>query len=544
MTLLLVCGIIITMNLLEEISNSTLSPPLREAVLAALGNADSLSHEAQAFRSQLTATQSTLEVTQSELDVAKLKIDALMLELAHHRRFRFGVKNESLSAEQLSLFEENWSEDEGEIESAIEPLEPAEDKKPAKRPRAGRQPLPDHLPREIHMHEPASCRCGQCGADLVKIGEDVTEQLDVIPAQFFVHQHIYPKYACRSCETITTGDRAPSLIDGGMAAPGLLTWVMISKYADHLPLYRLEQIAARSQVPLARATLANWVGRTGFALQPLANRLAELLRERQVIHADETPVAQLDPGAGKTKRAYLWSWRSNDLDTGPPIVVFDYQTSRAGKHADSFLGSWQGHLMVDDYSGYKHLFTGQGITELACWAHARRKFFDLFAANQSPIAETALAHIAALYALEAEAKESNPETRLELRQQSREKLTKFHDWLTTTRKKVAPGSGTAKAMDYTLKRWPALIRYAETGNLPIDNNPVENAIRPIAVGKKNWLFAGSERAGKRAAAIQTLIGTARLNGLDPHTWLKDTLEKLPTWPNSRLDELLPFRPQA
>ena len=532
---------IITMNLLEEISNSNLSASLREAVLAQF---DALAEEAQSFRNLLATTQSTLEVTQSSLNAAELKIQALTLELAHHRRIRFGVKNESLTAEQLSLFEENWSEDEGEIQSAIEPLQSADDKKPAKRPRAGRQALPDHLPREIHVHEPASCQCGQCGADMVKVGEDVTEQLDVIPAQFFVHKHIYPKYACRGCETITSEPRESSVIEGGMAAPGLLTWVMISKYADHLPLYRLEQIAARAEVPLARSTLANWVGRTGFALQPLANRLAELLRQRHVIHADETPVAQLDPGAGKTKRAYLWTWRSNDLDTGPPIVVFDYQTSRAGKHADSFLGNWRGHLMVDDYSGYKHLFTGQGITELACWAHARRKFFELHAANQSPIAETALRYIAKLYALESDAKEANTEIRQDLRRQSHAILVEFHDWMTTTRQKVAPGSGTAKAMDYTLKRWPALIRYAETGHLPIDNNPVENAIRPIAVGKKNWLFAGSERAGERAAAIQTLIGTARLNGLDPHAWLKDTLEKLPTWPNNRLDELLPFRQQA
>ena len=478
----------------------------------------------------------------SQLHAAQLKNQALTLELAHHKRIKFGVKSEALSPDQLALFEDNWSEDNGELESAVDQLMPevaAESRK--ERIRAGRQPLPEHLPREIHVHEPATCQCGQCGADMVKIGEDITEQLDVIPAQFFVHKHVYPKYACRGCETITSEPREPSIIDGGMAAPGLLTWVMIGKYADHLPLYRLEQIAARADVPLARSTLADWVGRTGFALQPLANRLAELLKDRPVMHADETPVAQLDPGAGKTKRAYLWTWRSNDLDTGPPIVVFDYQTSRSGKHADSFLGDWRGHLMVDDYSGYKHLFEGGGIIELACWAHARRKFFDLHAANQSPIAATALTHIAKLYALESEA---TMETRQTLRQQSRETLTEFHDWLTATRKKVAPGSATAKAMDYTIKRWPALIRYAETGHLPIDNNPVENTIRPIAVGKKNWLFAGSERAGKRAAAIQTLIGTARLNGLDPAAWLKDALEKLPTWPNNLIDELLPFKRQT
>ena len=506
------------MNLLEEIHHSAINPALREQIIATLGKVDLLTEQMRA---------------------AELKIQALTLELLHHRRMRFAAKSEALSADQRQLFDESWSEDASALETEVEQLEPAERKKP--RVRAGRQPLPDHLPRIEHRHEPASCQCGQCGSDLVKIGEDVSEQLDVEPARFFVHRHIRPQYACRRCETVTAEPVPPAIIDGGMAAPGLLTWVMISKYADHLPLYRLEQMAARSQVPLARSTLADWVGRTGVALQPLTDRLAEMLRQRPVLHADETPVAQLDPGAGKTKRAYLWTWRSNDLDTGPPIVVFEYQTSRAGKHADSFLRDWQGHLMVDDYSGYKHLFIGQGITELACWAHARRKFFDLFAANQSPIAEAALAGIAALYALEAQAQDAIPEARQALRQQARDKLDEFKHWLTTTRAKVAPGSGTAKAMDYTIKRWAALIRYAETGNLPIDNNPVENTIRPIAVGKKNWLFAGSERAGKRAAAIQTLIGTARLNGLDPHAWLKDTLEKLPAWPNSRLDELLPIR---
>ena len=521
----------LAMNLLEEIDRLNPNPALREAVLAALGKVDFLTEQTQ--RDAKT------------IHVANLKIQALTLELAHHKRLKFGVKNESLTAEQRDLFEEHWCEDGGAIEAAVEQLVPevATEKRKV-RTRAGRQPLPDHLPREIHVHEPASCQCGQCGANLVKIGEDITEQLDVIPAQFFVHRHIRPKYACRTCETIQTEPVPPAIIDGGMAAPGLLTWIMISKYADHLPLYRLEQIAARSQVPLARSTLADWVGRTGFALQPLASRLAELLLQRQVLHADETPVAQLDPGAGKTKRAYLWTWRSNDLDRGPPIVVFDYQTSRAGKHADSFLGHWKGHLMVDDYSGYKHLFTERGITELACWAHARRKFFELHKANQSPIADSALRRIARLYALESEAKEASLEERHLLRQQARTDLAEFHDWLTTTRTGVAPGSGTAKAMDYTIRRWTALVRYAEAGDLPIDNNPVENTIRPIAVGKKNWLFAGSERAGKRAAAIQTLIGTARLNGLDPHAWLKDTLEKLPTWPNSRIDELLPIRPKA
>jgi transposase len=404
--------------------------------------------------------------------------------------------------------------------------------------------LPDHLPRIEHQHEPEFCTCDQCGQNLVKIGEDISEQLDVEPARFFVHRHIRPQYACRACATITAAPVPAAIIDGGLAAPGLLTWVTINKYADHLPLYRLEQIAARQEVTLSRSTLAEWMGRVGVALQPLADRLAERLRQSPILHADETPVAQLDPGAGKTKRAYLWAYRSNDLETGPPIVVFDYQPSRSGRHASDFLAEWQGHLMVDDYSGYKSLFRA-GITELGCLAHARRKFFDLHAANQSPIAKEALDRIGQLYAIEQAGKPLDIEARRALRRnEAKPLLDSLFEWLHATRKTVAEGSGTARAIDYSLKRWQALIRYADSGDRPIDNNPVENAIRPIAIGKKNWLFAGSERAGKRAAAIQSLIGTARLNGLDPYAWLKDTLEKLPAWPNRRIDELLPIRSTA
>jgi hypothetical protein len=276
------------------------------------------------------------------------------------------------------------------------------------------------------------------------------------------------------------------------------------------------------------------------ALQPLADRLAELLRERSVLHADETPVPQLDPGNGKTKKAYLWAYRSNDLEHGPQILVFDYQPGRHGVHARNFLEGWQGHLMVDDYAGYKALFT-EGVTELGCLAHARRKFFDLYAANQSRVAAEALRRIGELYDVERQARRADAAGRLQLRQtEAKPKLASLQTWLMQTRITVADGGATAKAIDYSIKRWPALERYADSGVLPIDNNPVENSIRPIAIGKKNWLFAGSERAGKRAAAIQTLLGTAKLNGLDPHAWLKDTLEKLPAWPNSRIDELLPL----
>lgn len=251
---------------------------------------------------------------------------------------------------------------------------------------------------------------------------------------------------------------------------------------------------------------------------------------------------QLDPGGGKTKKAYLWAYRSNGLGQGPPIVVFDYRASREGRHAHAFLEGWHGHLMVDDYAGYKGLFKGGAVVELGCMAHARRKFFDLAQASGSPIAARALRHTARLYRIEAMAQGKADEERRRLRaKHAKPRLKLFHAGLLKTRAQVPNGSGTAKAIDYSLKRWEALARYAQTGHLPIDNNAIENDIRPVAVGKKNWLFAGSERAGKRAASIQTLLGTARLNGLDPAAWLKDTLEKLPAWPASRIDELLPLR---
>jgi transposase len=500
------------MNLLDELARTDIDPAM------------------------LAQVRALFEQQQAQLAEKDFKITALTHELAYLKRIRYGKASEVLTGEQRSLFEEEVDMDLAAIEGE---LENQASSKPARK-RAGRQALPPELPRIEHRHEPASCACGQCGANLIKIGEDVSEQLDVEPARFFVHRHIRPQYACRACESVTAAPIPPAVIDGGLAAPGLLAWVAASKYLDHLPLYRIEQIAARLGVPRARSTLAQWIGRIGVALQPLADRLGELLRQRTCLHADETPVRQLDPGSGKTRQSYLWAYRSGTCEDGPPIVVFDYQPSRAGAHARAFLRDWRGHLMVDDYAGYKALFA-QGPTELACLAHIRRKFFDLHAANGSPVAEEALRRIAQLYAIEQDAAGMQPAGRLAKRQEHAvPALAAMHAWLLTTQRSVAVGSGTGKAIEHALKRWTALERYASSGTLPIDNNPVENAIRPIAIGKKNWLFAGSERAGRRAAAIQSLFATAKLNGLDPACWLADTLDKLPTCPNSKIDSLLPF----
>lgn len=515
------------MDFAAELDLFNPDPRLREWVLAQI-------HAHDASR------QAELDARDAAIKARDLKIQQLTLELAHHKRIRFGVKSEALSPEQRQLFADTSDEDGAAIVAELEQQQAAKPITPRSQP-TGRKPLPPELPRIEHRHEIERCQCGQCGAALVQIGEDISEQLDVEPARFFVHRHIRPQYACRTCETVTAAPVSPAIIDGGLAAPGLHAWVLIQKYLDHLPLYRIERISARHGVPIARSTLAEWVGRLGVSLQPLVDRLTVLLKQGTVLHADETPVQQLDPGQGKTKRAYLWAYRSNDLEAGPRLVVFDYRASRRGEHARQFLAGWHGHLMVDDYGGYKELFR-QGLTELACLAHARRKFYELHANNQHPVAAEALARIGELYAIEAAMADATVEARQIYRQQEAiPRLHSLHDWLLAQRLKTANGSGLAKAIDYSLKRWPALIRYADSGHLPIDNNPVENTIRPVAIGKKNWLFTGSERAGARAAAIQSLLATAQLNGIEPYAWLRDTLEKLPAWPYSRIDELLPIK---
>jgi transposase len=328
------------MDLLEQLAKTNTDPALIAQLRSMLAQKDA---EVASLRVQK-------DEMRAEGELKDFKIKALTLELAHHKRIRFGKASEAFSGDQLDLFNESVDADLAAMESELEELQGKRQTKP--RSRAGRQPLPPELPCIEHRHEPASCQCEACGRAMVKIGEDTSEQLDVEPARFFVHRHIRPQYACRGCETVSAAPVPPAVIDGGMAAPGLLAWGAVNKFADHLPLYRLEQIAARQGVPLARSTLGEWVGKLGVALEPLSDRLAALLRERPCLHADETPVRQLDPGQGKTRHAYLWAYRSNALEQGPSIIVFDYQTGRAGAHARAFLQGWHGHLMVDDYVGY------------------------------------------------------------------------------------------------------------------------------------------------------------------------------------------------
>ena len=431
-----------------------------------------------------------------------IRIEALTYEVARLRRLQFAARSERMDPAQCTLFDETMVADIAAVEAELEALRAPAAEAPTPPPRSvpKRQPLPPELPRVTTLHEPDCIGCAHCGGPLVKIGEHVRERLACKPIEFFVQREIYPQYTCRPCERIVAEPVAPAILDRSQAAPSLLAQVAVAKYLDHLPLYRQEAIYARSGVALSRSTLAEWIGAVGVALQPLVAALRRELLTAPVLHADETPVDQLDPGRGQTKRAYLFAYRNAGT---PAIVVFDYCGSRSGEHARRFLGDWRGALMVDDFAGYKALFVGGQVTELACLAHIRRKFVELEQATGSAIAVEALQRIAPLYRIEREAQTLDPDARRALRrQQAKPLLDTLHDWLRELHPKVMGSSGTAKAIDYALRRWPALERYVEDGRYPIDNNPIENAIRPVALGRKNSHDRPSRLRERRRSSLR------------------------------------------
>jgi transposase len=478
----------------------------------------------------------TIERIERQNNQYKLQNEQYKHELAILRRHQFARKSEILNAQQRSLLDDLVEEDLAGIEEQIgKQSPPSSEAKPKQQPK--RKPFPAELPRTVITHEPEDTLCS-CGCQMKRIGEDISEKLDYVPGTFTVERHVRGKWVCEDCETLTQAPVPAQVIDKGVPAPGLLAQVLVAKYGDHLPLYRQEKIFARAGVEIPRSTLADWVGRCGVALQPLVDALRERLHQQAVLHADETPVAMLKPGHKKTHRAYVWAYTSTPF-SALNTVVYDFAPNRCGEHARTFLQGWRGKLVCDDFAGYKASFS-QGITEIGCMAHARRKFYDLHAATQSQIAAQALAQIARLYDIERQAKDLDDRQRLQLRQeQAKPILDVWHRWLLGQRQKVPDGSATAKAIDYSLKRWDALIRYCEDGAVPIDNNRVENQIRPWALGRSNWLFAGSLRSGQRAANAMSLLQSAKINGLDPQAYLRDVLARLPTARHSDLDDLLP-----
>ena len=491
--------------------------------------------------------RAALRATRAELAFKQTVIDKLTHENAVLKRLKFAAKSEAYTPEQKSLLDETLDTDLAAVAAEIEALQPSSGKPTEDKQQPKRQPLPAHLPRREVRHEPenTTCRCGQA---MQRIGEDIAEKLDYQPGVFTVERHIRGKWVCGCCEKLVQAPVAPHVIDKGLPTSGLLAQVLVAKYLDHLPLYRQEAIFERAGHAIARSTLAQWMGECGVQLQPLVDALSQELLRQPVLHADETPVAMLKPGHGKTHRAYLWSYCTTQFNP-MKAVVFDFADSRGGQHARAFLGlpdehGWRGKLVCDDFSGYKACFE-LGVTEVGCMAHARRKFHELWANHQSQVAEQALKFFGELYDVEREAASMGSLGRLEARRRrSRPVADALHQWMRMQRQKIPDGSATARAIDYSLNRWVALTRFLDDGDLPIDNNWVENRIRPIALGRQNWLFAGSLRAGKRAAAVMSLIHSAKLNGLDPYGYIKDVLERLPTQTASRIGELLPHRWQC
>ena len=465
-------------------------------------------------------------------------IEKLTHEIAQLKRFKFAKRSEQLSPDQVSLLDDLIDTDIAAIEAELEALKPARASTEV-RQKPKRTALPPQFPRTLIHHEPDNSHC-QCGCALKRIGEDVSEKLDYTPGVFTVERHIRGKWVCDQCETLIQAPVPAQVIDKGIPTAGLLAHVMVAKFADHLPLYRQEKIFGRAGLAIARSTLAQWVGQTGVQLQPLVDALREAVLGQRVIHADETPVQMLTPGEKKTHRAYVWAYSTTPF-ADLKAVVYDFSPSRAGEHARNFLGQWNGKLVCDDFAGYKASFE-QGVTEIGCMAHARRKFFELHATNKSQLAEQALRYIQLLYEIEHEVRDLEPDLRRRIRQEKAVPvMDALHAWMITQRLLVHDGSAISKALDYSLKRWTALSRYLDDGAVPIDNNWAENQIRPWALGRKNWLFAGSLRSGKRAAAIMSLIQSARLNGHDPYAYLKDVLTRLPTQRASEIAELLPHR---
>ena len=483
------------------------------------------------------------------------KIDKLTFEIAQLRRLKYAAKSEksdALDAGQKALFEEAVEADIAAIEAEIEELKATLPAKPdaGEKQTPKRAPLPERLPRVERHHEPEDTTC-TCGCPMRRIGEDVTEKLDYTPGVFTVERHVRGKWACADCRTLVQAPVPAAVIDKGIPTAGLLAQVLVAKHADHLPLYRQEAIFGRAGLAIPRSTLAAWVGQCGVRLQPLVDAMKTGLLACQVLHADETPVAMLSPGKGKTHRAYLWAY-ATAVHQDMKAVIYDFTEGRSGENARAFLGHdperrerdqvpWTGSLVCDDFSGYKALFA-LGVTEVGCMAHARRKFVELHVANQSTIAATAIDLIGQLYGIERAITKLHADQRLDQRRSRAGPVAStLHEWLVAQRGRITHGTATAKAIDYSLNRWAALTRYLDDPYLPIDNNHDEQQIRPWATGRKNWLFAGTLAAGKRAAAITSLIQSAKLNGHDPYAYLKDVLERLPTQRASEVDALLPHR---
>lgn len=478
------------------------------------------------------------------------EIDRLKLIIEKYRRMIFGRKSEKSTGQldqlefRLEELETTQAADEAvqDAQQASHPSLTQTVTKPRRRP--ARKPLPEDLPREVITHLPAHTCCPDCGGALRQFGEDVSEQLERIPASFKVIRHVRPKFACAACEHVVEAPAPARPIERGLPGPALLAHVLVSKYGDHSPLFRQSEIFAREGVDLDRSTLAGWVGSASQLLAPLVDEIRKHVMAASKIHADDTPVPVLAPGNGKTSTGRLWTYVRDDRPAGyttPPAVWFTYSGDRKGEHPRRHLKDFKGALQADAYAGFHHLYGDGTIYEVSCWAHARRKFHDIHVVHASPTTTEAIARIGALYGIEEQIRGKPADIRCSVRlARAKPLLDDLRHWMEKTLASLSTKSETAGAIRYALSRWRALTRYVDDGLLEIDNNAAERSLRSVVMGRKNYLFLGSDSGGERAASLYSLIATAKLNGIDPEFYLRTVLARIPEHPINRIEELLPW----
>jgi transposase len=491
-----------------------------------------------------------VQARDAEVVLLRLMVQKLKLQLARRNRSLFGSSSERFEDAQASLIEPALLDEIAALKPAGKPVSPAANNEIDRS-------LPAHLPRDEQVHRPATtdahhdndgqaCGCSACGGRLRRIGADVSEQLEYVPSHFKVIRHVRPKLACVKCQTIFQAEAPSRPIVRGLPGPGLLAHVMVSKYCDHIPLHRQSRIHAREGVEIDRSTMAGWVARGDELIDPLLAALGRYVLAADKVHADDTPVKVLDPGAGKTKTGRLWVYVRDDRPAGNPAPAaawYRYSPDRKGEHPRDHLKKYHGILQADAYGGWTRLY-GSGVTEAACWAHARRPWWDLYQSSaRAPdsLAAQALRRIKALYEIEAEIRGRPPDIRREQRRARAGPLLKdMHEWLTGLVGRVSAKSEIAQAVGYSLVRWTALTRYVDDGRIEIDNSAAERALRGVALGRNNYLFMGSDAGGERAAAMYSLVETAKLNGLDPQAYLREVFHRIAEHPINRIEELLPW----
>ena len=494
---------------------------------------------------RIAALEASLARANAALAARDLLIDTLRGQIARLRRMQFGASSEKLGREieQLELALEEL-----ETESAATATEAvAPDMAPRSVPVRS---LPDHLPREEIVYEPASgtCTCPDCGGMLRRLGVDTHELLDVVPVRWRVVRNVRPKYSCRACEKIVQAPAPVSAVARGKATFATLAHVVVAKFDHHLPLYRQAEMMTAQGLDIDRSTLAGWTGQAAALLDPVVSRIRDEVLTAGKIHADDTPVPVLDPGRGKTATGRLWVYAANDrasASTTPPATWYRFTPDRTATHPLAHLAGFRGFLQADAYAGFDGLYRS-GVTEVGCWAHFRRKVFDLHERSPTPLTTDILERIGALYAVEAEVRGQPPDVRRRARQERSQPLVDaLREELDAALRRLSSKSDMAKAIAYGTKRWPALCRFLDDGRLEIDNNIAERALRGVAVGRRNWLFAGSRAGGERAAAIYTVIQTCKANGVDSEAYIADVIARVADdWPASRWNELMPWNWRA